>query len=125
MRRVPRHEFVPEQWREEAYADHPLPIGEAQTISQPYIVALMTSWPRSDRAPACSRSHRLGYQAAVLAELGAEVHNDRDRRAACPEGPRHARAPRVRRIHVRQGMAIRGWPEAAPFTAIVGHRRAT
>jgi protein-L-isoaspartate(D-aspartate) O-methyltransferase len=74
MRRVPRHRFVPAAWRSEAYADYPLPIGEGQTISQPYIVALMTE------ALALTGGEKVleigtgsGYQTALLAELGARV----------------------------------------------------
>ena len=76
MRSVPRHAFVPEQYRDQAYADHPLPIGYGQTISQPYIVALMT------QKSGVSHGDRVldvgtgsGYQAAVLAHLGAEVYS--------------------------------------------------
>jgi protein-L-isoaspartate(D-aspartate) O-methyltransferase len=120
MRRVARHEFVPEPWRREAYADRPLPIGEEQTISQPYIVALMT-----ELAAVGSGSRVLevgtgsGYQAAVLAELGAEVHTIE---IVAPLA-RRAQATLERlgygHVHVRQGDGYRGWPEAAPFDAIV------
>jgi protein-L-isoaspartate(D-aspartate) O-methyltransferase len=76
MRRVPRERFVPEDLRHEAYADHPVPIGFGQTISQPYIVAFMTEALRLEP------QHRVleigtgcGYQTAVLAEIGAEVYS--------------------------------------------------
>ena len=120
MRRVPRHEFVPERWREEAYADHPLPIGEEQTISQPYIVALMTELAAvGPGTRVLEVGTGSGYQAAVLAELGAEVHTIE---IVAPLA-RQARATLERlgygRVHVRHGDGYRGWPEAAPFTAIV------
>ena len=120
MRRVPRHEFVPERWREEAYADHPLPIGEEQTISQPYIVALMTELAAvGPGTRVLEVGTGSGYQAAVLAELGAEVHTIE---IVAPLA-RRARATLERlgygRVHVRHGDGYRGWPEAAPFAAIV------
>ena len=75
MERVPRHEFVPEQYQSQAYADHPLPIGHGQTISQPYIVALMTellALNNTDRVLEIGTGS--GYQAAILAEIVAEVY---------------------------------------------------
>lgn len=120
MRRVPRHEFVPEQWREQAYADRPLPIGEEQTISQPYIVALMTELAAvGPGTRVLEVGTGSGYQAAVLAELGAEVHTIE----IVEPLARRARATLERlgygRVHVRHGDGYRGWPEAAPFTVIV------
>ena len=120
MRRVPRHEFVPAELRAHAYEDHPLPIGEGQTISQPYIVALMT-----ELASVRSGSRVLevgtgsGYQAAVLAEAGAEVWS-----IEIVESLARSAAERLKRlgyksVHVRQGDGYRGWPEQAPFDAIV------
>lgn len=77
MRRVPRHRFMPEMYASEAYADHPVPIGWEQTISQPYIVAFMTEAARVGVLGAHAKVLEIGsgsgYQAAVLAELGAEV----------------------------------------------------
>ena len=120
MRTVPRHAFVPDRWRAQAYDDRPLPIGEGQTISQPYIVALM-----SELAAVRKGSRVLevgtgsGYQAAVLAALGAEVYTieivESLARSAAATFARLA----VPRIHARQGDGYRGWPEAAPFQAIV------
>jgi protein-L-isoaspartate(D-aspartate) O-methyltransferase len=120
MRRVPRHRFVPEAARADAYADHPLPIAAGQTISQPLIVALMTE------LAAVSRGERVlevgtgsGYQAAVLAELGAEVHSIE----IVPELADSARALLAQlgytRVHVITGDGYRGLPERAPFDAIV------
>jgi protein-L-isoaspartate(D-aspartate) O-methyltransferase len=120
MRKVPREEFVPAELRSLAHKDHPLPIGEGQTISQPYIVALMT-----ELAAVRSGSRVLevgtgsGYQAAVLAELGAEVWS-----IEIVESLARTAAERLKRlgyksVHVRQGDGYRGWPEHAPFDAIV------
>ena len=92
MRKVPRHEFVPEAWRAGAYEDTPLPIGYDQTISQPYIVAYMSEALELDP------SHRVleigtgsGYQAAILGELAKDVLHDRNRRAPGGTRARHAR----------------------------------
>jgi len=120
MRRVPRHEFVPEVMRSAAYADRPLPIGLEQTISQPYIVALMTELSGARRG---SRVLEIGtgsgYQAAVLAELGAEVHTIE---IVAPLARRAAETLTrlgYTSIKVRTGDGYAGWPEAAPFDAIV------
>jgi protein-L-isoaspartate(D-aspartate) O-methyltransferase len=120
LRRVPRHEFVPAGVRAQAYADHPLPIGERQTISQPYIVGFMSELLQVERG------HRVleigtgsGYQAAVLAELGAEVYTIEivEKLAAT------ARAVLQRlgyeKIRVRAGDGYQGWPDAAPFDRII------
>ncbi len=120
MRSVPRHAFVPLEMRELAYADHPLPIGFNQTISQPYIVALMTEL---SRAKAGDKVFEVGtgsgYQAAVLGALGAEVFTveivpelaDQARLALAEHG--------FENVHVRTGDGYVGWPEEAPFDAIV------
>ncbi len=120
MRSVPRHEFVPEPLRGLAYDDSPLAIGEGQTISQPYIVALMT-------ALACPREGMRvlevgtgsGYQAAVLAECVGEV----DSIEVIPDLGRRAETILAglgyRNVHVRIGDGYDGWPERAPFDAIL------
>jgi protein-L-isoaspartate(D-aspartate) O-methyltransferase len=120
MSKVPRHEFIPVRWREEAYADHPLPIGEGQTISQPYIVALMTELAAvGPGARVLEVGTGSGYQAAVLATLGAEVWSIE----IVEPLARTARATLTRlgydRVHTRTGDGYQGWPEAAPFEAIV------
>ena len=120
MGRIPRHLFVPEAYRPEAYDDHPLPIGHGQTISQPYIVALMTQLALSGP---CRRALDVGtgsgYQAAVLAELVPEVYSIE---ILCPLAE-EARGRLLRLGHknvtVRCGDGYRGWPEKAPFDAIV------
>jgi protein-L-isoaspartate(D-aspartate) O-methyltransferase len=120
MSKVPRHEFVPVRWRDEAYADHPLPIGEGQTISQPYIVALMTELAAvGPGARVLEVGTGSGYQAAVLATLGAEVWSIEIVESLA----RSAQATLARlgydRVRTRTGDGYQGWPEAAPFEAIV------
>ncbi|MGH9363520.1 MAG: protein-L-isoaspartate(D-aspartate) O-methyltransferase [Thermoanaerobaculia bacterium] len=120
LEEVPRHLFVPETERGMAYADHPLPIGSGQTISQPYVVALMTSLldlGPGDRVLEIGTGS--GYQAAVLARLAGEVYTieivpelgERARRTLAELG--------YANVQVRIGDGYRGWPEAAPFDAIL------
>jgi protein-L-isoaspartate(D-aspartate) O-methyltransferase len=118
MRSTPRHEFVPETLRSRAYEDTPLPIGRGQTISQPYIVALMTESLDVDK------SHRVleigtgsGYQAAVLAQLVKHVYT----MEIVPElaVPVKKTLARYENITVRQGDGYQGWPEEAPFDRII------
>ncbi len=120
MDRVPRHEFVPENVRSEAYADWPLPIGFGQTISQPYIVALMTELLQlqsSDRVLEVGTGS--GYQAAVLASVGARVFTmELNDELACRAAARFARLG-FRSIQIRIGDGHLGWPEQAPFDAII------
>jgi len=119
MRAVPRHEFVPEDQRDLAYLDQPLPIGHEQTISQPHVVAFMTELADvQDGEKVLEVGTGSGYQAAVLAELGAEVYSIE---IVEPLG-RQAEAT-LRRlgydVHTRIGDGYRGWPSEAPFDAIV------
>jgi protein-L-isoaspartate(D-aspartate) O-methyltransferase len=120
MREVPRHLFVDASQRAEAYEDHPLPIPGHQTISQPYIVALMTEL--LDLQPGetvLEIGTGSGYQSAVLAKLAREVYSIE----IVPELAREA-AERLKRLGyinviVREGDGYRGWPEHAPFDAII------
>jgi protein-L-isoaspartate(D-aspartate) O-methyltransferase len=120
MRRVPRHLFVPEPHRERAYGDHPLPIGEGQTISQPYIVALMSELlqvgPESRVLEVGTGS---GYQAAVLAELCREVYSIEIVPALGRRADGLLKRLGYDNISVRIGDGYRGWPEAAPFDGII------
>ena len=120
MREVPRHEFVPAAERAHAYEDRPLPIGEGQTISQPYIVALMTQLaavgPGSKVLEVGTGS---GYQAAVLAACGAEVYSIEIVDALAKRAQHDLARLGVQRVSVRSGDGYRGWPEVAPFDAIV------
>jgi protein-L-isoaspartate(D-aspartate) O-methyltransferase len=120
MRKVPRHELVPADVRSKAYEDHALPIGHEVTISQPYIVAAMTEAARiKPGARVLEVGTGSGYQAAVLFELGADVYSIE---IIEPIG-RRAASDLARlgysKIHLRIGDGYRGWPEAAPFSAIL------
>ena len=120
MEKVPRHVFVGEGFRDNAYMDGPLPIGHGQTISQPYIVALMTELTRPRAgARALDVGTGSGYQAAVLAELVSQVYSIE---ILCPlAAEAEARLSRLgyRNIEVRCGDGYRGWPEHAPFDVII------
>jgi protein-L-isoaspartate(D-aspartate) O-methyltransferase len=120
MRAVPRHAFVPEEVRADAYEDRPLPIGHGQTISQPYIVAAMTELARvRPGSRVLEVGTGSGYQAAVLAEMGAQVYSiEIVERLARRAGETLARLG-YGAVQVRHGDGYRGWPEAAPFDAIV------
>jgi protein-L-isoaspartate(D-aspartate) O-methyltransferase len=117
---VPRHKFVPAAMRGLAYGDGPLPIGQGQTISQPYIVALMTELiePKPGMR-VLEIGTGSGYQAAVLAECVAEV----DSIEVVPELGRSAasllRELGYKNVHVKVGDGYEGWPEKAPFDAIL------
>jgi protein-L-isoaspartate(D-aspartate) O-methyltransferase len=120
MGRVPRHELVPEGARDEAYEDGPLPIGEGQTISQPYIVAAMSE------AAALSGDERVlevgtgsGYQAAVLSALAREVYTIELEPVLAERAKRDLARLGCTNVHARTGDGYRGWPEAAPFDAIL------
>ncbi len=120
LRSVPRHAFVPSEERARAYGDHPVAIGLGQTISQPYIVALMTELIQPNRSQKVLEvGTGSGYQAAILAECTAEVYTIE----ILPELGRRAesvlREQGHRNIFVRVGDGFDGWPEAAPFDAIV------
>jgi protein-L-isoaspartate(D-aspartate) O-methyltransferase len=120
MGKVPRHRFVPFLQQSFAYDNRPLPIGEGQTISQPYIVALMTDLidPKPHHV-VLEVGTGSGYQAAVLAELVAKVYSIE---IVEPLGKRAARLLEqlgYRNVAVRIGDGYRGWPEAAPFDAII------
>jgi protein-L-isoaspartate(D-aspartate) O-methyltransferase len=120
MGNVPRHLFVAERERGEAYGDYPLPIGEGQTISQPYVVALMTEALRlrpGDRILEIGTGS--GYQAAVLAELVNAVYTIEIRKALAEKATERLRTLGYRNVSVRYGDGYFGWEEAAPFDAII------
>jgi len=120
MRRVPRHEFVPARWRASAYEDHPLPIGDGQTISQPYIVAVMTELAALDeRARVLEVGTGSGYQAAVLAEVAGEVYTIEIVASLATTAARTLARLGYGAVHVRHGDGYLGWPSAAPFDAIL------
>lgn len=120
MRQVPRHEFVPARWQDEAYADTPLPIGHGQTISQPFIVAFMTEKlaPQPDEA-VLEIGTGSGYQAAVLARLVRHVFTIEIVEPLAREAEERLGRLGVRNVTVRHGDGYQGWPEQAPFDAII------
>jgi protein-L-isoaspartate(D-aspartate) O-methyltransferase len=120
MRTVPRHEFVPEHLRDEAYDDRPLSIGYGATISQPYIVAAMTEFLQP------ARHHRVleigtgsGYQAAVLSMLVKEVYSIEIVPQLAASAEATLRRLGYNNVRVRQGDGYKGWPEFAPFDGII------
>jgi protein-L-isoaspartate(D-aspartate) O-methyltransferase len=120
MRAVPRHEFVPAEYRDQAYGDYPLPIGYGQTISQPYVVAYMTEVLRpAPGMKVLEVGTGSGYQAAVLAESGCRVYT-LEIFAPLADSAR-ARLARLGydSVHVRHADGHFGWPDAAPFDAII------
>ena len=120
MRKVPRHLFVPERYRASAYADHPLPIGEGQTISQPYIVAFMTEALRlkpGDRVLEIGTGS--GYQAAVLAEIVTEVYSIEVVAVLGKRAERTLRELGYANVYIKIGDGYKGWPDKAPFDAVV------
>jgi len=120
MGRVPRHRFVPAGEQAGAYGDFPLPIGFAQTISQPYIVAFMTQAldvGRGDKVLEIGTGS--GYQAAVLAEIAGEVFTIEIVEALATQSRELLDSLGYRNIHVRSGNGYLGWPEEAPFDRII------
>jgi protein-L-isoaspartate(D-aspartate) O-methyltransferase len=120
LRQVPRHRFVPEDRRSQAYQDQPLPIGYGQTISQPYIVAYMTELARPRPGlRVLEIGTGSGYQAAVLAAAGAEVYTIEIVAELARWGERNLRETGFAGVNARAGDGYHGWPEAAPFDAII------
>jgi len=120
MRKVPRHLFVPSRYRKDSYDDRPLPIGQSQTISQPYVVAKMTELLElKGGEKVLEIGTGSGYQAAVLAEIAGEVFTIE----IVPELGKSAKKllekMGYKNIHVMVGDGYKGWPEAAPFDAII------
>lgn len=120
MREVPRHRFVPPEYRHLAYSDGPLPIGSGQTISQPYIVALMTQMLRLEgHERVLEVGTGSGYQAAILAHLAGHVHSI-ERHAKLAEGARAVLQDLgLANVTVHIGDGSLGLPELAPFQAIL------
>ena len=120
MRKVPRHEFVPEPYRTEAYGDHPLPIGEGQTISQPYIVAAMLEYlalEATDRVLEIGTGS--GYVTALLSLLSAEVYSVERHAALAATAEDTLRRLEYRNVTIAVGDGSQGWIEFAPFDAIL------
>ena len=120
MERVPRHEFVPRDLKAQAYTDRPLPIGYGQTISQPYIVALMTELLQlksTDRVLEIGTGS--GYQAAILAETVAEVYTIEIIEGLASESGERLERLGYTNIHTLHADGYHGWEEHAPFDAII------
>ena len=120
LRRIPRHEFVPPAEKLLAYLDNPLPIGQGQTISQPYIVALMTEQLRvvpEDKILEVGTGS--GYQAAVLAELAKEVYTIEILKPLYQQAKSTLEKLGYQNVKIRLGDGTKGWPEAAPFDKII------
>ncbi|MBI5511029.1 MAG: protein-L-isoaspartate(D-aspartate) O-methyltransferase [Deltaproteobacteria bacterium] len=120
MRRFPRHELVPASFRADAYGDHPLPVGHGQTISQPYIVAVMTAAARlkpGDKVLEIGTGS--GYQAAILAGIGAKVFTIEIVAELAAAAQANLTRLGVKNVTYRTGDGYKGWPEEAPFAAII------
>ncbi len=120
LRSVPRHYFVPENLAASAYEDHPLPIGEGQTISQPYIVALMTELLElkpSDRVLEIGTGS--GYQAAILSCITDQIHTIEIKQKLFENASNLLKKYELKNVKCRHGDGHFGWPESAPFDAIM------
>jgi protein-L-isoaspartate(D-aspartate) O-methyltransferase len=120
FRKTPRHLFVPDEHRKQAYNDWPLPIGYGQTISQPYIVALMTQ--HADIQPeekVLEIGTGSGYQTAILANLAKEVYTIEIVDHLCERARSDLRRAGYQNVHVRCGDGYVGWPGQAPFDAVI------
>lgn len=121
MRRVPRHQFIPERLWSEAYNDYPLPIGGDQTISQPYIVAYMTELLEigpGDKVLEIGAGS--GYQAAILAELGCEIFSVEIIDSLADEARARLEELGYANVHVINANGHFGWPAEAPYEGIIG-----
>ena len=120
MKEVPRHEFVAKELRELAYSDQPLPIESGQTISQPYIVALMTQLaePKAD-SKVLDVGTGSGYQAAVLAEIADQVNSIEIIEELAETAKARLQRLGYHNVAVRTGDGYAGWPEQAPFDLII------
>jgi len=120
MLRIQRHNFVPEKLIDEAYNDYPLPIGEDQTISQPYIVALMTELlGLKGNEKVLEIGTGSGYQAAILAEIAKEVYTIEIISSLAKSAEIRLKSMGYKNIAIRAGDGYKGWPEHAPFDCIM------
>ncbi|HET8737093.1 MAG TPA: protein-L-isoaspartate(D-aspartate) O-methyltransferase [Pricia sp.] len=120
MEQVPRHEFVPDRLKEKAYVDGPLPIGEGQTISQPYIVAFMTqALDLEPQDKVLEIGTGSGYQAAVLAEIVDSVYSIEIVESLGQKARKTLKELGYANVNVKIGDGYHGWPDASPFNAII------
>jgi protein-L-isoaspartate(D-aspartate) O-methyltransferase len=120
MRKVPRHKFVPNHLKKYAYADEPLPIGEDQTISQPYIVAYMTEQLQLEKDnKVLEIGTGSGYQAAILAEIVDSVFTIEIIDVLAKHAEKTLKSMGYKNLFVKSGDGYKGWPEHAPFDAII------
>jgi len=120
MRKVPRHLFVDEALQNQAYADHPLPIGHGQTISQPYVVAMMTAILKAKPGmKVLEIGTGSGYQAAILAEIGADVYTVERIKPLYQMARQRFTQLKYFRIKTKLDDGTLGWPEQAPFERIL------
>lgn len=128
MLKVPRHEFIPEKYRKtyNSYGDYPVPIGEGQTISQPYIVALMTELlepennvPRKNKTKILEIGTGSGYQAAILAEIYPQVYTIEIIESLAKQAEKNLNRLGYQKVKVKYGDGYLGWKEYAPFDGII------
>jgi protein-L-isoaspartate(D-aspartate) O-methyltransferase len=120
FRKVPRHRFIPEEYQAQAYEDHPLPIGEGQTISQPYIVALMVERLRlQGHERILEIGTGSGYQTALLAELALEVFSIERIPPLLQRAKARLEELGYLNVHLSPGNGSLGWPAQAPYDAII------
>jgi len=120
IREVPRHRFVPDEYKQQAYEDYPLPIGYSQTISQPYIVAYMTEILQLDGSEKVLEiGTGSGYQAAILAQCAKEVYTIEIVEPLCVQARQTLLDLGYTNCQVKCGDGYQGWPEHAPFEAIM------
>jgi protein-L-isoaspartate(D-aspartate) O-methyltransferase len=120
MEKVPRHEFVPDDYVDQAYEDHPLPIGYGQTISQPYMVAAMTELLRlSSNSRVLEIGTGSGYQAAILGELAGEIYTIEIVPELCEQARERLARLSYTRVQVKCDDGYYGWEEHAPYDAII------
>ncbi len=126
IERIPREVFIPSHFQDQAYEDTALPIGLGQTISQPYVVAMMTaSLELTDRHKVLEIGTGSGYQAAILAKLARRVYTIERHKPLLDMAQRHFDALRIRNIVALAADGMKGWPEQAPFDRIIVTAAAT
>ena len=120
MREVPRHAFVPEALRAYAYGDHPLPVGHEQNIAAPFLAALMTHLAEVEAGDAVFETGTdVGYQAALLSNLGAEVYSVEVVAPLADQAARLLKELGYDHVYVLESDGYYGWPAHAPFDAII------